>query len=66
VRTCACRVLVENLRERSNLEDLYIGGRIILRWIFKKWDEGMGWIDMAQGRKMWPSLINAVINLRVP
>ena len=66
VRTCACRVLVENLRERSNLEGPDIGGRIILRWSFKKWDGGMDWIDMAQVRKMWPSLINAVINLRVP
>jgi len=23
-------------------------GRIILRWIFKKWDGGMDWIDVAQ------------------
>jgi len=26
----------------------------------------MDCIDMAQGRKMWPSLINAVMNLPVP
>jgi hypothetical protein len=47
VRTGAYRVLVENLRERSNLEDSGIGGRIILRWIFKKWNGDMDWIDMA-------------------
>jgi hypothetical protein len=29
------------------------------------WD-GVSWIDMAQDRYRWPSLVNAVINLRVP
>jgi len=48
------------------LEDPGLGGSIILRCIFKKWEGGMDWIDMAQGRKMWPSFINAAMNLRVP
>jgi hypothetical protein len=29
-----------NLRERDNLEDPGLDERIILRWIFRKWDVG--------------------------
>ena len=28
--------------------------------------EGMDWIDVAQDRKRWRTLVNAVMNLRVP
>jgi hypothetical protein len=31
-----------NLREGDHLEDPDIDGRIILRWIFRKWDVGHG------------------------
>jgi hypothetical protein len=27
---------------------------------------GMDWIDLAQDREMWPTLVNEVMNLRVP
>jgi hypothetical protein len=37
-----------NLRERDHLEDPGIDEKIILRWIFRKWDQGMDWIDVAQ------------------
>jgi hypothetical protein len=34
------RVLLGNPRVRDHLEDPCVDGRIILRWIFRKWDEG--------------------------
>jgi hypothetical protein len=37
-RRGAYRVLVGNMKERDNLEDLGIGGRMIVKWIFKKHD----------------------------
>jgi hypothetical protein len=50
------------------LEDPGIDGRIILRWVFRKWN-GRGctdWIDMAQDRDRWRSHVNAIMNLQVP
>jgi hypothetical protein len=32
------RVMAANLKERHHLEDPGVDGRIILRWIFRKWD----------------------------
>jgi hypothetical protein len=48
------------------LGDLGVDGRIILNWIFKKWDEGMDWIELAQDRDGWRALVDAVMNLQVP
>jgi len=42
-----------NLRERDHLEDRGVDGRIILRWIFRKWDvrawSGSIWLRIATG-----------------
>jgi hypothetical protein len=48
------------------LEDPGVDGRIILIRIFQKLEAGMDWIDLAQDRDRWRTLVNAVINLRVP
>ena len=50
VRRGAYRVLVGKPEERDHLEYRRVGGRIILRLIFRKWDVGMDWIDLAQNR----------------
>jgi len=55
-----------NLRERDNLEYPGVERIIILKCIFKKWDGNTDWIDLAEDRDRWRTLVNAVMNLRVP
>jgi hypothetical protein len=40
-----------NPRERDQLKDSGVDGRILLKSIFEKWD-GMDWVDLAQDRDM--------------
>jgi hypothetical protein len=52
-------------RGREHSEELGVDGRIILKWIFKKWDQGMDWIDMVDDRERCRDLVSAVMNFRV-
>jgi hypothetical protein len=42
-----------NLRERDHVEDPGVEGRIILSWIFRKWDvrawTGLSWLRIGTG-----------------
>ena len=37
-----------------------------IRWIFRKCDRGMEWIDLAQDRDSWRTLVSVVMNRPVP
>jgi len=44
---------VGNLREKDHLEDPGVDGRVILKWIFRKWDRGVWtvliWLRIGTG-----------------
>jgi hypothetical protein len=54
------------LRDSHHLGDPGVDGRIISKWIFKRWEGGMDWIDLAQDRDRWQDLVNAVMKFLVP
>jgi hypothetical protein len=53
------------VRKGDHSEDLGVDGKIILKWIFKKWVGSMDWIDLAQDIDRWRAVVNVVMNLRV-
>jgi hypothetical protein len=58
--------LCGNLKERDHLEDTSIDGRIMLRWVFRKWCRGdIHWIDLALDGDRWQALENTVMILQV-
>jgi len=38
----------------------------ILKWIFRKWDADMNWIDVAQDKDRWRVVVIALVNLFFP
>jgi hypothetical protein len=59
-------VLLEKPQGKNHLGDPGADGMILLRWILRKWDGGMDWIDVTQDRDRWWAIVNTVRNLRVP
>jgi hypothetical protein len=55
-----------NVRKRGYFEDSGVDWSLILRWIFRKWDGGMEYSDLAQNSDGWWVLVIAVMKLRVP
>jgi hypothetical protein len=49
----------------NHFEDQCVDGRIILKWIFKKWDRDMDWINLAQDMEGWRAVVDKIIKLRV-
>jgi len=41
------------VRERDHWDKPGVDGRLILKYIFKKWDRGMDWIDLDQNWNRW-------------
>jgi hypothetical protein len=46
----AYRILVGRPEGRRPFGRPGVDGSIILKWIFKKWDGGMNWIELSQGQ----------------
>jgi hypothetical protein len=57
---------IRGVNEDYHLGDPGVDGRITLKWIFKMWDGGIDWTELAQDRDRWRALVNAVMNLRIP
>jgi len=55
-----------SLGERDLLGDSGVDGRMLLRWILRKWDVGVEWIGLAQDSDRMRTLVNAVMKLRAP
>ena len=57
------KVLVEKPEGRNHWGDENVDGRIILRWIFRKWEGvvGTGWSWLRTG-----TLVSTVMNFGVP
>jgi hypothetical protein len=61
------RYLWESQKERDHWEDQGVGGWTILKMDLREigW-YNTDWIDLAQNRDQWRTLVNTVMNLLVP
>jgi hypothetical protein len=55
----------ESLKEKGNLEDQGVDGRIGSKWTLGRLVGGVEWIHLAQDRDRWRAVVNAVMNLRI-
>jgi hypothetical protein len=42
-----------------------IENKVLLKWIFEKWDGDMDWIDLNQDRDRWRAFVEAVMHIGV-
>jgi hypothetical protein len=59
------RVLVGKPEGKNHWGDAGVDGRIILRWIFRKWDLEYGLDMTSSGNGQAAGTVNRVINIRV-
>jgi hypothetical protein len=52
-RRSVYRGLGVNIKERNYSEDQVVNGMIVLKWIFKKEDGRVNWINLVQNRNRW-------------
>jgi hypothetical protein len=57
---------MENLKERQHSDDLDVDGRIILMDVKGIIWQGVDWNHMAQDADRWRTLVNTIMNFRVP
>jgi hypothetical protein len=57
---------LESIKRRDHFEDLGINGRTILRQILRKLMARVEWIDLAQDKDHWWSVMNTVLEYWVP
>jgi hypothetical protein len=63
-RSGAYTVLVGKPQRRDHLDDPDVDGRIILKWILRKWNGDMDWTQLAEDRDRWQDVVNVVTNVR--